>query len=311
MTPLFWGVVALDFALFVILVFLGITDTGHSDGGREMSMIFFVIVPAIIIGGAVLLFMKSESTFWRAIALVIVAGPGLFIGGARVRSAMISHQARELGTGRGYFSEPALKRAAEAVVRGDAAAIDALDKSVDLNTVGDRGMTLMELAVSHTVPDSAAGGSAHLDVVRALLSRGADPNPGLEEATRLSDNAVLRTLLDAGAKPGYATDQGPIVFRWLNVMSLASFTALLDHGLDINHSERYGTSLLVASAEADRWNFVLLLIDRGADMARDAERLRELVKSRQESTSDRPADVKTDIARVDARLKELRTPAPR
>lgn len=306
MTPLFWAVVALDMALFLILLVLGVTGSGPPDGGREMSLFFFVFVPAIIVGGAVLLFIKAESSLWRSVALVIVAGPGLILVGTRLRSAMIDHQVRQNAAGSGYFSARDVKRAAAAVVRHDVGALAALDKSLDVNAKGTRGMTLMELAVTQVFDSSA--GTAPLEIVRALLARGADPNSGLETATKLPDSAVLSMLLDAGAKPGFASDHGPVVFQWLNMMPLANFTTLLDHGMDVNLNDASGTRLIIAAAEHDRWNFVLLLMDRGADVTRDARtgaRLAELVQSRVESTSDRPEEMKADIARVKARL-----PAP-
>src|SRR5437764_737397 len=122
MTPLFWVFVALDAALLAIVVVLGITSPATSDGGREMSLIFFVIVPAMIVGGAVLLFLRADSLLWRTVALVIVAGPGLVVAGARLRSALIDRQVRENAGGGGYFSGRDLKRAAAAVVRRDVTA---------------------------------------------------------------------------------------------------------------------------------------------------------------------------------------------
>jgi uncharacterized protein len=306
MTPIFWAVVVLDAALFLILLVLGVSGGGPPDGGREMSLFFFVIVPAIIVGGAVLLFIKAESSLWRGVALVIVAGPGLIIAGTRLRSALIDYQVRQNAAGSGYFSGRDLKRAAAAVVRHAVGALAALDKSVDVNTKGERAMTLMELAVTQVFDTSA--GSAPLDIVRALLARGADPNAGLETATKMPDSVVLSMLLDAGAKPGYASDHGPVVFQWLNMMPLANFTALLDHALDVNLNDGSGRRIIIAAAENDRWNFVLLLMDRGADVTRDVRtraRLDELVQSRLESTSDRPEDMKADIARVKARLLAL------
>ena len=303
MTPIFWVVVVLDLVLFLVLLVLGLTGTGSPDGGREMSLFFFVIVPAIIVGGAVLLFVKAESSLWRGVALVVVAGPGLIIAGTRVRSAMIDYQVRQNAAGSGYFSGRDVKRAAAAIVRHDVGAITALDKSVDVNAKGTRGMTLMELAVTQVFDSSA--GSAPVDIVRALLARGADPNAGLETATRLPDTLVLSMLLDAGAKPGFANDHGPVVFQWLNMMPPANFRALVDHGLDVDLSDATGRRVIIAAAENDRWNFVLLLMDRGADVTRNAQtgaRLAELVQSRIESTSERPADMKADIARVKARL---------
>lgn len=313
MTPIFWTVVALDVLLFVVLLVLGLTGTGSPDGGREMSLFFFVIVPAIVVGGAVLLFIKAESSVWRGVALVIVAGPGLLIAGSRLRSAMIDYQVRQNAAGSGYFSGRDVKRAATAIVRHDVGAITALDKSVDVNAKGKRGMTLMELAVAQVFDSSA--GSTPVDIVRALLARGADPNAGLETATKLPDSLVLSMLLDAGAKPGFANDNGPVVFRWLNMMPLANFMALLDHGLDVNLTDASGRRVIIAAAENDRWNVVLLLMDRGADVTHDAQtgaRLAELVQSRLESTSERPADMKADIARVKARLSAAKVqPASR
>ena len=305
MTPIFWAFVILDAVLLVTLVVLGVIDPGANDGGREMTTIFFVIVPAIIVGAAVLLFLKSESAAWRFVALLTVAGPGLFIGGARVRNAIIDHQVRQNGQGSGYFRGRDLKRAAEAVVRRDAAALNALDRTLDVNRTGNGGMTLMQLAVERASDSS----SASLEIVRALLARGADPNPGLEYATRLNDPAILAALLDAGANPAYEDRKRHVVTVWLNIMPLANFIALLDHGLDVNLQVSYDTPLIVAAAENDRWSFVLLLMDRGADISRCTERLSELVKSRLESTSERPSDVTADIRRVKERLSKLRTPS--
>ena len=240
-------------------------------------------------------------------ALGIVAGPGLIVAGARLRSAMIDYRVRQNAAGSGYFSGRDLKRAAAAVVRRDVSTLAALNRNVDVNTKGTRGMTLMELAVTQAFESSAtpSGGSTSLEVVRALLSRGADPNAGLEIATKLPDSTILLALLDAGAKPGSANDHGPVVFQWLNVMPLANFTALLEHGLDVNLSDAFGTPLIIATAENDRWNFVLLLMDRGADaarVARNGRRLGDVVQSRIESTTERPPEMKADIARVRARL---------
>ena len=307
MTPVFWAFVALDAALFVILVVLGIATPSTPDGGREMSLVFFVIVPALVVGGAAILFTKAESFAWRLIALGVVAGPGLILAATRLRSAAIDYRVRQNAAGSGYFSGRHLKRAAEAVVRRDTATIAALDRTVDVNAKGTRGMTLMELAVTEAFesPAAPAGGATSLEVVKALLSRGADPNAGLETATKLDSSAILAALLDAGAKPGYATDHGPVVFQWLNVMPLSSFTLLLDRGLDVNTNDAFGTPLIIAAAENDRWNFVLLLMDRGADatrVARNGTRLADVVQSRVESTSERPAEMKADIARVQQRL---------
>ena len=89
---------------------------------------------------------------------------------------------------------------------------------------------------------------------------------------------------------------------------IANFTALLDHGLDGNLLDRSGTPLIIAAGRADRWDVVQLLIARGADPLRkdrEGDTLADVVKSRMESTMDRPAEMKAEIARVKAQLTKL------
>ena len=236
MTPIFWAAVALDTVLFVVLLVLGLAQKGISDGGREMALIFSVIIPAIVVGGGALLFLKSESSAWRGIGLFIVAGPGLFIAAARLRSAAIDYQVRQNSDGSGYFSAREMKLAGTAVVHGDTAALASLGPKLDVNTKGRHGMTLMELALTQVLDSTASR-----NVVRALLARGADPNTGLENAIKASDGLMLATLLDAGAKPNFADDRGPVVFQWLGVTPIANFTTLLDHGLDVNLLDHSGS----------------------------------------------------------------------
>ena len=308
MTKVFWLFVLVDAALFLVLVTLGFLANPQPDGGNEMALVFSVIIPAIIVGAAVLLFVTSKSPRMRVVALVIVAGPGLLVAGARVRSAAVDYQVRRNAAGSGYFSERVLRSAGAAVVRRDVPALQALKGRVDVNAKGTRGMTLMELAVTQAFesPPPPDAGASSLDVVRALLALRADPNAGLEIATKLRDAAILRVLLDAGANPNYADDRGPVMFHWLNVMPLVNFTALLDHGLDLNLVDHTaGTPLIMAAAWNDRWELVLLLMARGANAAlgdRKGTKLADVVESRMQSTMARPPEMKADIARVKAQL---------
>ena len=86
---------------------------------------------------------------------------------------------------------------------------------------------------------------------------------------------------------------------------LANFVALLDHRLDPNITDRSGVPLIMAAGQQDRWDFVLVLIDRGADASRadrQGTRLADVVQSRIESTTTRSPEMKADIGRVKARL---------
>jgi len=308
LTPIFWAAITLDAVLFVALIVLGMAQSGISDGGREMGMIFGVAIPAIVVGGGALLFLKTESTPSRAIGLFIVAGPGLLIAAARLRSAAIDYQVRQNSQGSGYFSGRAMKRAGWAVVHGDTAALASLGPSLAVNTKGRHGMTLMQLAITQVVDSTTS-----LNLVRALVARGADSNAGLEMAIKGENGSILAALLDAGAKPNYDDDRGPVVFQWLGVTPIANFTALLDHGLDPNLLDSSETPLIIAAGRSDRWDFVELLMARGADPLhkdREGDTLADVVKSRMESTMDRPAEMKAQIARVQAQLAKLK-PVPR
>jgi ankyrin repeat protein len=307
MTPLFVIAVAFDAVLLLILLGLTLSGSGLSDGGREMALFFYIMVPAIIVAAGALLFLTSRSSARRTVGLVIVVGPGLLLAATRLRSATIDYQVRKNAEGSGYFSGRELKRAGAAVVRRDLAALRALEKPFDANAKGTRGMTLMELAVTQAweSPKDTNGMTPSLDVVRELLALRADPNAGLAIAIKLPDLAILTALLDAGAQPGFASDRGPVVFEWLQVMPFGNFVALLDHRLDPNITDSSGVPLIIAAAQADRWDCVLLLMARGADASRadrQGMRLADVVQSRVESTTARPPEMKADIARVKARL---------
>jgi len=309
-TLIFLIAIAVNAVLMMVLLLLTVTG-GHDDGGREMTLVFSIILPAVIVAGGALLFVKAKSPAVRTIALLIVAGPGLLVASARLRGAVVDYHVRQNAEGSGYFTDRDLQRAGAAVVRRDLAALQALGKKIDVNAKGTDGMTLMELAVTQAEASPAASAGAvagtpsPLDIVRELIARGADPNAGLAVATKLRDGAILTALLDAGAKPGFWDDHGPVVFNWLNVMPLANLTALLDRGLDPNLTDAQGAPLVIAAGQADRWECVLLLMDRGADASRAdrrGTRLAVVVQSREESTTSRPPEMKADIARVKARL---------
>ena len=308
MNRLFWGVVALDTLLFVVLLVATLRDTRASDGGKEMGLFFFILVPCFIIGLAVLLFVFARSAAWRILALLIVAGPGLFLAGSRLREAWIGHIIREKNSGRGYFSGSAPRAMGSAVVQRDTAAIARLAPTLDLNTVGERGMTFVGLALEQAfeAPDSADPRPSSLVVVQTLLSLGAKPEPGLDVATKLKDPSILRALLEAKADPNFRRDSGgPVVFEWLGVMPVENLRLLIDHGLDLNCVGSYGTPLVVAIGEAQRWDLLELLLQRGVDPAPADRNGRTIGQFVDELVTDRTRndrEVGEDLLRVQSLL---------
>jgi len=268
MNPVFWSVVGLDVALFLgLLVSMLVQRGGSADGGREMGVFFFVIVPLIAIGLAVLLYVFSRSPAWKILALLIVAGPGLFIAGGQIRSAYIDYVVRQNVLGRGYFSSPAMKAMGAAVVDADLVTLQRVGPTVDVNAVGEGGKTLIGMAADQAfdAPDEKRA-RRRLAVIETLLRLGAQPGPAMSAALKVNDPAVLKALLDAGADPNAMTDQGSaLVFEWLSILPVQNLRLLIQHGLDINVVQ-YDTPLAVEVTLKRRWDLLLLLAESGADL---------------------------------------------
>jgi hypothetical protein len=306
--PIFWSIVAIDAALFVGIIVSILMQGGGatSSGGREMGLFFFGMVPLLILGVAVLIFVSSQSTFWKVVALIIVAGPGLFMAGNQIRNLYIDYLIRQNALGRSYFEGKAFKSMGEAVVNGDTVAIVRLARDINVNAVGKRNVTLISLAAERLfeagTPERA---NQELEVVRTLLKLGAKPGPALDTAVKVKDPAFLEALLNAGADPNMGTAEGrPLVFSWLSVMSLANLRLLMAHGLNINVKERE-IPLTFAMAIHQRWDLLAEIAEHGADLTvkRDdgrtgaSEVARRIEEARSEGREPSP-----DLLRIQALL---------
>jgi hypothetical protein len=223
-------------------------------------------VPAFLLGLAVLLYVFSSTTFWKIAALLVVAGPGLYMGVNQIRNASIDYRIRQNALGRGYFSGSTLKSLGAAVVERDLAALQRLGPSVDLNTVGERGMTLMGLAAEQireaATPERAASG---LLVVQALLKLGAKPDAALDTAMTMADPELLATLLAAGADPNQLEDGQPVIFARLSTLPVANLRLLIEHGLNVDIMSRQ-SPLAFDTAQKRRWDLVALLAEHHANL---------------------------------------------
>ena len=107
---------------------------------------------------------------------------------------------------------------------GDAALLQAyIDEGVPANLTNGKGDTLLILAAYHE----------HLDSVRVLLGRGADPDRVNDNGQTALGSAVVRkagdivtALLDAGADPDAGHQSAPDIARFF---ALDEMLALLTH----------------------------------------------------------------------------------
>ena len=314
MNSIFWTVVVVDALLFIALLASMLMQTsGRTDGGREMGIAFFVVLPLLILGIAVLLYVFAGSIFWKAIALLIVAGPGLFIAGGQIRGRMIDYRVQQNALGRGYFNDSAMKDMGAAVVQGDTGTLLRIGPTVDVNAVAEGDRTLLRLAVEQIYEaKSPKQIQAELAVVRTLLALGAKPGSGMDTALKLSDPTVLRELLAAGADPNQSVPAGhPIVFRWLSVMPLANLQLLIDRGLNVDATE-YETPLALEAALKRRWDLVALLADHGANIRApraDGRTIAEEVNNRMAEAQAEGTAPSAPLLQVQEALRAIPSPA--
>lgn len=74
----FWFLVCVDVLALLVLFVMSMGESNH-DGGRDMAVFFFIMVPAFVIGLGVLLKRLTRAPFWHVVALAIVAAPGLLL----------------------------------------------------------------------------------------------------------------------------------------------------------------------------------------------------------------------------------------
>ena len=144
----------------------------------------------------------------------------------------------------------------------------------------------------------------HLEYIELLLSHGADPNTRMASSTETrtifthqwlreegatpflrasqsSDTVLMQSLLEAGAGPLIATDNGTtalmvaagigwvegVTHEWSREQNVETMRWLLELGADVNARDIDGRTALMGAAHKGRNEIVQMLVDHGADMA--------------------------------------------
>jgi ankyrin repeat protein len=187
-----------------------------------------------------------------------------------------------------------------------------LEKGANPNIANKGGWTPLYLATDNR---NIEGGDYpvpkpdmdHLEYIKLLLDKGADPNMQVKEntlsrtiftmqwffepgatpfvrAAQSSDTVLMKLLLEHGADPKIATDFGDTALTvaggvgWVEGVTyersqkenLEAVRMLLDLGLDPNAANHDGRTALMGAAHKGRNDVIQLLVDRGAKIdARD------------------------------------------
>ena len=183
-----------------------------------------------------------------------------------------------------------------------------LEKGADPNLANKGGWTPLYLATDnrnieggdYPVPKADMD---HLEMIRLLLEKGANPNARVKEntltrtiftmqwffedgatpfvrASQSSDTALMQLLLKHGADPKLATANGDTALTacagigWVEGVTyersakenLEAIRMLLDLGLDANGANNEGRTPLMGAAMKGRTDVIQLLVDRGAKL---------------------------------------------
>lgn len=166
-----------------------------------------------------------------------------------------------------FFTEPELSVAA-AISSGHSTVIPGLldqDRTLNVNAIGQRGITLLYWAVMHT--DQLA--------VQYLLQAGADPNIWTEEneqrshalalSVRAKDDAIFNALMEAGADPNASMDGTFATFHAMMAEKNHRMKRMVENGAEIDAVDPvYRVSLVHFCAMVENYESVVYLLQHGA-----------------------------------------------
>ena len=263
----------------VLLVLIPALREWNHPGG-EFSGLFVIMMLAIVVGLIVMIaivaLIRKPVAYGAGLALVcmpVVWYVSMSAKDLALRAAAPSAADQE--SGRGYFSAPADRALAEAIVAGDVAKVTTLAPAANLNAVGWEGMSFMRLALEN--------GHANHDVLGILLRNGIDPDQDASLLYQMIYNekneALLRVVIDSGVDVNKHMGRGSWIlfvrYDWPEELAL-----LLDHGADTETQDDMGYTEIMRATQAQSWPTVEALLAHGArtdHVGNDGRSLRDLL----------------------------------
>ncbi len=275
LAKLFW-IVACGSVLLVLVP--GLDEWNHPRGQFSglAAISLFAIVGCLAVVVAIVAAIRKPMAYGIGLALVSVPAVWFVLNSASnlaQRAAAPSIADQE--TGRGYFSTPADRALAEAIVAGDAAKVASLAPAANLGAVGWGNMTFMRLALEN--------GHANHEVLAILLRNGIDPDQSAsilyEMIYSQKDEALLRVVIDSGVDLSKHMGRGSwfsfVGYNWPEGLAL-----VLDHGANTEAQDAMGYTEIMRATRAQSWPTVESLLAHGAridHVGNDGRSLRDLL----------------------------------
>ncbi len=274
LATLFW--IAACGNLLLVLV-LTLKELGHQGEFSGLVIIFgLAIVVCLIVVIVIVAAIRKPTAY--GIGLALVSLPALWFISLSARDLaqrLAAPSIADQEAGRGYFSTPADRALADAIVAGDTAKVASLAPAGNLGAEGWGGMTFMRLALEN--------GHANHDVLAILLRAGIDPDQNSSLLYQMiynqKDEALLRVVIDSGVDLSKHMGRGNwfyfVGYGWPEGLAL-----VLDHGADPEAQDPDGYTEIMRATRAQSWPTVETLLAHGAridHVAHDGRSLRELL----------------------------------
>jgi len=263
----------------VLLVLIPALREAKHPGG-EFSGLFVIMMLAIVVCLAVVIAIVAviRKPVAYGAGLALVSMPAVWyvsLSAKGLAERVAAPSAADQESGRGYFSAPADRALAEAIVAGDVAKVKSLAPAANLNKEGWAGMSFMRLALEN--------GHANHDVIAILLQNGIDPDQSAsllyEKIYSEKDEALLRVVIDSGVDVNKHMGRGSWIlfvrYDWPEELAL-----LLDHGADTETQDGEGYTEIMRATQAQSWPTVEALLAHGArtdHVGNDGRSLRDLL----------------------------------
>lgn len=304
LTVAFWIVILLDLAGLGLVFVLGLAAGPPSHTSPLAVAAYILVIPGLLILGAIALFHLSSSLLLRGLAFLLAAAPVLVVALSPVVAGYRMRQFRDASGSATQFRSAPMQAIEAAIARGDAAAIPALAREARLGERSMQDTTVLVVALRHLQRHPGPP-----DVVRALLQAGANPNEGgrelpLVEAIRVGPEAT-RVLLDAGANPNATGPFGAPA--WFSAtgrkIDPGVLPLLLDRGANVDARSADGRTALFDAVNAQNWPVVTVLLDRGIDWRAYRDLQSRDLRERLESDARLDFTDKAAVAALVARLQ--------